>query len=373
MRASQVNRYLRKTKRLLAIVLVLSIFLQPGCRTATQSSDFVDTKLVRFAKAGGNAYAEGDIDEAVEEYRQALYRAWAMDDPYESGTAAYHLAACMTSLGDNAKALDWLLDARVELCRAGSSTGNVWLLEAKIAQQECRFEDALCYADRAECTSPPCEQEGNDCLCGPRDPCKECCVTSLPCVGSKLRDKNLAKQCEKNYEAQIHLARATIAAEVYDLPCAVAHYSKAKELSSKVCSDALSAELQHTAAMIHLAKGEHLQAAWHFDREAKYLRYSTTYREIPGTLQLAAASYEQSGWYAQAASRLCRVARIWFARGEIKKSWQYVQQAVELAEIAGSETAQVRLALLAEQIERVVSEDEDLSFEENQQEMILSP
>ncbi|TWT50432.1 hypothetical protein Pla22_31750 [Rubripirellula amarantea] len=67
------------------------------------------------------------------------------------------------------------------------------------------------------------------------------------------------------------------------------------ELASQVCSEAMQVELQRVAALVHLAKGEHLHAAWHFDKEAKHLRRAGTYREIPNTLDLAAAAYEQAG------------------------------------------------------------------------------
>ncbi|WP_231615536.1 hypothetical protein [Novipirellula artificiosorum] len=316
----------------------------------------MDTSLTRFASSGHEAFAEGDLDVAIAQYRKALHRAWSIDDPYESGTSAYNLAACMTSLSKNQEARDWLVDARVELCRAKSSAGNTWLLEAKIAQQECRFEEAKTFVDRAACSQPPCDAGSGDCLCGPKDPCKESCVMRIPCVGSRVKQKKAAEQCEDDYTAQIHLARARLAAETYEIECAEMHFACACELAADVCSESLQAELQNVAAMIHLAKGEYLQAAWHFDNEAKHLRLAGNYREIPVALELASAAYEQAERADLAASRMCRVARIWFGRGEFKKSWSYLPQALCLAEHCRCQSAKIRLALLAKEIELALAD-----------------
>ncbi|TWU43923.1 hypothetical protein Q31b_14550 [Novipirellula aureliae] len=343
-----------------AVSVVLAILLvQSGCRTPSLSPiKEVDSTLVRHSKSAKEAYAEGDIDAAIREYRKAIRRAWAIDNPYESGTAAYNLAACMTSLDKNAEAKDWLVDARIELCRAGSSTGNTWLLEAKIALQECRFDEAQQMLDRAACCTPPCSQNGHDSCCRPHDPCQGSCVTQIPCVGKKLKQKKQTEQCEDDYQAQIHLARARLAAEKYDILCAEQSFESACKLAADVCSEELQAELQNVAAMIHLAKGEYFQAACHFDKEAEHLRLAGNFREVPIALEFASAAYEQSGRMDLATTRMCRVARIWFGRGETKKSWDYVQTASELAEFCESQTARIRLALLVNEIERALADGE---------------
>ncbi len=110
--------------------------------------------------------------------------------------------------------------------------------------------------------------------------------------------------------------------------------------------------------MIDLAKGQYLQTAAHLDREALYWRQAGNYRQIPDVLGLAAAAYEQGGRFDLAADRLCRAARIWFARGEFKKSWEILQQALICCESVTCQAAQVRLALTAREIESALA-DED--------------
>lgn len=333
-----------------------------GCRAANSSSEVGDTTISRASIAANEAFAEADVELAIGQYRKAIRRAWAIDDPYESGTAAYHLAACFTSQNLNSLARDWLIDARAELCRAGRSAGNTWLLEAKIAQDENRLDDVARLIDLAACVSPPCDPTGrgaadSHCSCGPADACHQNCVTRIPCVGNKLKRRADAKHCVDAFDAQVHLARSRLAAEMYDIPVAVHHFRQACNLAEGVCSHDLQAELQHVAAWIHLAKGEYLQAAWHFDNEAKHLRLAANYRQIPRTLELAAAAYEQAGLPELAASRLSRVARIWYGRGNAKNSWEYIQRASALLDACDCTAEQIRLALVASEIQRTLVED----------------
>ncbi len=338
------------------VVLLGVLVTVVGCSTPSASQRKADATLTRFSKAGHEAFAEGYVDQAMEKYRSALLRAWAIDDPYESGTNAYNLAACLTSKGQTDAATDWLLDARVELCRAGSSAGNVWLLEAKIAKEECRFEDASHYVRRAECSSPPCDSREGCCLCGPHDPCGESCVTNIPCIGSRVAKRQAIEDCQIDFQAQIYLARASLAAEQYDTAAARAQLQCACELAEKICSHNLQAELQHVAALIHLAEGQFLKAAAHFDSEAKHLRLASNYREIPLALNRAATAYEQAGRADLATSRMCRVARIWLGRGDTREAWHHLQMASELAQMTECESARIRLALVAQEIERVLAE-----------------
>lgn len=325
-----------------------------GCRGSSPDPPKLDATLARFSEAGREAYSEGDVRAAMEEYRAAIARAWAIDDPYESGTNAYNLAACLTSLGDNARARDWLLDARAELRRGNSSVANAWLLEAKIAQDEGQFVRAVELIDRASCARPPCDDPNSTCCCGSSGPCDERCVHKIPCVGDKIREKDAIAQCQDGFTAQIHLARARVVAEFGDVPKALCHFAKACELAQQVCGEDLQAELQNVAAMIHLAKDEYLQAAWHFDKEAYHLRLAKNYRVIPTALELAAAAYSEAGQHRQAADRLSRVARIWYGRGDAKQAWRYLNQASQMVDIAGCDAASIRLAILADEIERTL-------------------
>ncbi|MGI9473123.1 MAG: hypothetical protein ACR2NZ_16395 [Rubripirellula sp.] len=337
-----------------------------GCKSSGEERT-VDELVGRHAQKGSVAYAEGQVDDAIREYRRAIHRAWAIDDAYESGTNAYNLAACLFSVGRAAEARDWLLDSRVELCRAGASPGNVYLLEARIALNQSRLEDVYRLVDHAACSDAPCAGEGCECKQGPGDPCRDRCVTKIPCVGPKIKEAKATKDCENAFEAQVELTRARLAAEQYDIPTALRHLSRACELLQGICGHDLQADLHDVAALIHLAKGEYLQAGCHLDREAESLSCAGIYREIPATLALAAACYEQAGRADLAAKRLCRVARIWYGRGDTDRSWQHVQSASLLAETDGCEVTQVRLALLANEIAQKLSKDDDSSPENRRQ------
>ena len=292
-----------------------------------------------------------------------------MDDPVESGNGAYNLAACMVSSSRIPEAKDWLVDARVELSRARMSQGNVWLMEAKIAQDRGRFDEASIYLRRAACSSVPCDEE--ECLCAPGDPCEQGCAAQIPCVGKHITEKAEERDCEDGYKAQVHLGRARWYAEQYDLANARCHFAQACELAEHVCDYALQAQLQNVAAMIQLACGKHLSAGWHLDMEAKNHRLALNYREIPGTLELAAAAYEQAGRLDLASDRLTRTARIYFGRGEVQRSWQYVKRAVPIAEASCSRSTQIRLALLAHELHQFVEESRDDDGDETDDESVL--
>ncbi|TWU65546.1 hypothetical protein [Crateriforma conspicua] len=340
---------------------VLFVFLwlsAMGCQSPTVDVADTDSSLVRYAKSGREAFAEGNTDAAIQQYYRAIARAWMLDDPAEAGTHAYNLAACFASLGRYPEAKDWLVDSRVELCRAGLSTGNTYLLQAKIAQDEGDLATAADLIQNAACAKPPCGPEASSCCCGcDQDPCKQSCLIMVPCVGPRLHQKKLRKQCEDEYDAQVQLAAARLAAEQYQLACAKKRLQTACELADGVCSEALVAEVHDVAALIHLAQANYLCAASHLDREAYHLRLAGNYREIPNVLELASAAYTEAARTDLAARRLCRVARIWFGRGDYQKSWDYLQQALPMAETSYDRPTCIQLALLAHRIEQVLSAD----------------
>jgi len=356
----------RLTRLLSFALATLTGLLSFGCRSTDTSTVATDAKIVRHAESASQAFAEGDTDEASESFRRAIRRAWAIDDPSEAGTNSYNLAACLASQSRPDEAMDWLIESRAELRRAGKSTGNTYLLEAKILQAEGDFAGAADAIDRAVCADPPCgEHDQQGCrFCGD-DPCRESCLSRIPCVGTRIEDRAAIRDCEDFYAAQIELARSRLAAERYDIACAIEHFSTACRLAEDVCSDDLAAELQDVAALIHLAKGEYFQAAAHFDREADHLRRAGNYREIPDVLELSAAAYVEVERFDLAAGRLLRVARIWYGRGELKKSWEILQDALRYADmspwsLAGElTTTQVRSALLAHEIELTLTDRGD--------------
>ncbi|TWT95698.1 hypothetical protein [Neorhodopirellula pilleata] len=359
--------------RISNLILLFVVVSCLGCQSGSPDPPKLDSTLARSSEAGRIAYAEGDVDAAIAEYRDAIHRAWLMDDPYEAGTNAYNLAACLITIGDDERAQDWLIDARAELTRANSSVAYTWLLQAKIAQEAGHWTEALSMIDRAACSPPPCDSDDSGCCCNGNDACDDRCVYQIPCVGDKFRKKDEIAECEDDFRAQVHLAKARVAAELGDIPTALCHYAKACEIAKEVCSEDLQAELQNVAAMIHLAKEEYLQAAWHFDKEAKHSRLAKNYRVISGALELAAAAYSEAGQYQLAADRLSRVARIWFGRGDMDRAWKHLNHASELVNRAGCDATSIRLSLLADEIQQVVGGDLSLDDSLNNESLIEQP
>ncbi|PAY19082.1 hypothetical protein CKO51_13200 [Rhodopirellula sp. SM50] len=332
-----------------------------GCAGGPQDIVGKDSKLHRYVDDGREAYNEGDLDEAEKKYRQALMRAWAIDDPYESGTVAYNLAACLTSQAEYLEASDWLVDARVELCRAGASTGNTWLLSAEIAITQSRFHDADRFVNYAAMTCPPCDIVDTCCLCGPAGdcadaPCRDCCVVRLPVVGDKLNERQQEDRCRSGYEARIELARARLAAKQLDLGGAKSHLARACDLSIESCDLSLHADRHDVAALVHDLEANFLQAGAHRDREVQLLRCIGHYREIPNVLDAAADSYRSAERLDLAVDRIIRSARIRLARGDIQSAWQRIRHAGELAAVCGCEAVEIRLSLTAKLIRELLAD-----------------
>ncbi len=198
----------RRPRFWIGLAWVMTIALLSGCRSTPIGEVRSDTRVRRLAEDGREAFAEGDLETAIKKYHAAVLRAWSMDDPVESGNAAYNLAACRVTLGDFAMARDWLADARVELVRGGESVGNVFLLESRIATDEGRFDDAARYLDAAACGKPPCLDDDGACQCPTPDGCRSCPLAGVPCVGRKIKSRREEQDCRDGYNAQIHLGRA---------------------------------------------------------------------------------------------------------------------------------------------------------------------
>ena len=358
---------LRQGRRMLGLGLAagciaVCLGLGSGCRS-TASKRETDSRLTRLTKDGRKAFAEGDLERSERHYRLALYRAWAMDDPYESGTAAYNLAAVLTSHGHYADAENWLMEARAELCRGDASLANAWLLASLIAEQTYRYEDAARYVQLARQSDPPCQDGYSDVVTGCLCRLQRC--GSGNCIGNVLDEsrprsgRRSEKACQQEFDALTQLELARIAAKQYDIDTAATHFRQAIEVSRHNRDELLLAHFQHVAGLIHLARGEFLSAARHFDQEAQHWRQARIYRDVPLTLELSARAYEQSERFDLAAVRMLRVAKILIGRGEAESAWVKLQVAIELASAAGKEPLLMRATLIASEIEALANSSQD--------------
>lgn len=345
----------RASAALLGAMAAMALAAAAGCRSGDPSRP-LDSQIRRNAEAGREAFHEGEIEAALQRYRQALLRAWATDDPLESAHNAYNLSACLAEQGKLVEARDWLHESRAELRRAGADQVSTWLLEAKIAQQMDFVDEAWMLTTRAVQAHQAAQGRAAEAVCqGVRDhmvkdPCREGCCEKLPLVGKcaeKLHDKQQARIV---FDVQVLLLRASLACDQGDLAAATALLGEAWGLLPRVCPLPVRAEAEYVAAKVHLLEGRADLAAGHYDRQADLLRQAGDYRQIPKALEAAGLCYESSGDYLRAAERYYRVARYHFARGRVSQSLTFIQRALPLAEVSGSVEIQIRLALLFREV-----------------------
>jgi len=331
------------------------LFLTLGCGISKKETIRADRKLSALVDDAREAFDVGNLRVAEEKYRSALLRAWAMDNPYESGTAAYNLAACFSSQQRFLEATEWLTDARAELCRAKTSTGNTWLLSAEIALAQGYTDEAKRFVEYASKACVPCELDDPYKLFGPAADCAiaECrtpFLGKLPICKRILTPAKESAQCRSAYRARIQLANAKVCAKQCDLSKAKQHYDEAVMLLQNVCDMGLAADRHDVAALIFELECNSLQAGAHRDVEVELLRGSAQYREIPNILDAAADSYLLAERFDLASDRMIRSARMHFARGELEESWSRIREASELPTALTCQVVQTRLALTAKLI-----------------------
>ena len=331
------------------------LLLAVGCGLSKKETIRTDRKLSALVDDAREAFDEGNLKVAEEKYKAALLRAWAMDNPYESGTAAYNLAACLSSQKRYEEATEWLTDARAELCRAKTSTGNTWLLSAEIALAQGCTDEAKRFVEYASKACVPCELDDPYKLAGPAVDCAnaDCripCLGKLPFCKTILAPKKESVQCRSAYRARIQLANAKLCAKQCDLVKAKQLYDEAVKLLENVCDLGLAADRHDVAALIFELEGNLLQAGAHRDVEVELLRSSEQYREIPNILDAAADSYLLAERFDLASDRMIRSARMHFARGDLEESWSRIREASELPTALTCQVVQTRLALTAKLI-----------------------
>ncbi len=339
---------------LLAALFCAICFL--GCKAGPQV--VVDKKIENAAGKASTAYAEGNLDVAEKYYRDTLKRAFAIDDPLESGNASYNLAAVLTSKFDNAQAKQWLAACRVDLRRAGMDESGSWILEAKIARDEDRFADvdiALAEVDRLRCLyieTHSCKGAGKK----DKDCCDKTFCEKLPFIGEKKTCEKELSQYSSFIEVQTRLVRAAAALDQGDLATAKCQLDEARARTSAACSGDVLAEVEHVAGLIAMVEGDFRAAGMAFDSEIEILRQMKNYREIPGALDLAAKAYEAGGELDEAAERLVRLGRVYYGRDRIRDAADViVHRALKLAEQTDNNELHERLRLIFVDIERALA------------------
>lgn len=349
----------RTSSHLIRTILGAAILAQAcliGCKSGPKVE--VDKKIESAAEKANAAYSEGKLDAAEKYYRDTLKRAFAIDDPLESGNASYNLAAVLTSKCNYTLAKSWLTACRVDLRRAGMDESGSWILEAKIARTEERFADvdaALAEVDRLRCLyleTHSCKGAGKE----EKDCCDKTFCEKLPFIGPKKTCERELNQYDSFIEVQTRLVRAASALDQGDLGTAKCQLEEARVRLTDACSGDVMAEVEHVAGRIAMAEGNFREAGMAFDSEIEILRQVKNYREIPGALELAAKAYEAGGELAEAAERLVRLGRVYYGRDKIREAYDVIAvRALKLAEQTDDEELGARLGLIFVDIDRALT------------------
>ena len=361
-RVSRLEQYL--ASHLLYLVVCMVLLKCVGCSSLNQPKASQDTALLRATEQGSNLYNRGDVREATQKYLIALRRAWAIDDAYESGTSAYHLAACYYSMGEIAAAKDWLLDARSELTRANASCRNVWILEAKIARHENRYSDVSYLLNRASEEVSTTNHSDSAYLSQIKNIAKISPVSFHESLRG-FRPTAWTKTFWGSTDIPVIMIQASVAAERGNLSEGRKHLKAIEQLLKNSDQSDLLAEWYRISAELYLKERQFLKAAKGFDQEVHCLKSAALYRDLPVALEQCARAYQNAQNVNQAADRLCRAARLYYGRGDYQLAWQVTQQAGTLAESASDTTLRVRLGLIAEQILSELPDDQEADHQES--------
>ncbi|MBX3413940.1 MAG: hypothetical protein KF708_14715 [Pirellulales bacterium] len=378
----EAPRRSRPTAVWLACVVALLAIV--GCKSSKPTYK-PDPYIARAAKDGQAAYAEGSDREAIAYYTLALKRSWAIDDPLEIGHNAYNVAAVLAAVGFDNEARDCLREARAELRRAGQSQSAAWLLEAKIARSQGAVADAVMAVQMAERTAPCDEKRG---LCdGEKCPLgcgvvhasyDECPIEcSSACYedeswwkAHKRKKKKEDKTCRgcpdeepespcldpDRTKAAVHLLKAELACDQYDLALARGELALARERLGHDLDVATRAQIARIEGRILILEGRPGEGARRLDAEAYWLRRAKLYREIPSATGAAGEAYEAAGELLLASERYYRCARMLYARDEWLASLAMIDRSLVLAVSVEDLDVQARLAFLFNLVDRAVQE-----------------
>jgi len=255
-------------------LIALTVLMLAGCassRTATVPPK--DKELSQASNIARAAFEDGATARAIDLYRKALNRAYAMDDATEIGNAAYNLALCHTLVGQLDRASAAMIEARAAFERSGSIPADVLLLEATIAQRQGNLEQALSLADQALSASP-----------------------------------------DENDRFQVALLKGTVACRQDDPASARTALIEADQ--HHVANGPLLAARERLAGDIFLLERNSAEAAAAFDRAAALFQKAKHYRDMAFTLQRAGEAYREAGDAQRAEDRLSRAKRSLAAQGE---------------------------------------------------------
>ncbi len=353
-----------RARRVPAVPWVLMLVCAlAGCRQGAKKAK-PDAQLMRLASDAREAFALGVDATALARYRQAVKRAWALDDPVEIARCSYNLAACLTSVGRYDEARGWLAESRVELARTGRSSAEAWLLEAKVARQQGRWAEAEAIRQAVAARLQRGNQPGDDWHLGgiPVAPPDARCGEEFDVPTSKW-----SAVCEKlpqpaavveradcrddNREARraLWVFEANLACDRGDVPGAQAALDQVRR-AHRHGDQAEMAEIERVSGRIALLTFQPAEAGRAFDREAERFRRAGHYREVAFAFYDAGEAYESAGMAPLAIDRYLRTARMLYARDAWVDALLVIELCLPMAESLGDADLGGRLGIIFREV-----------------------
>jgi tetratricopeptide (TPR) repeat protein len=278
---------------------------------ASPKPSTVDPVIAQFASSASAAYERGALAQSAVFYEQALARARVLDDGVEIGRAAYNLAACRLALGSAKDTLSLLPEAQLELQRAGMTTEDVLVLQAKAQLALGRKDDAR-----------------------------------------KTIDGILAAKSSPSARAGALVLSGGMSCDAGDRIGAEAELLKAREAARNVDDDSIKASLLQLSGSIAGMSHRWNDAARDHDAEAALLQRVGRYREMAEALSRAGVAYQKASLGQAATDRFYRSARSLFAQGDAVAALKTLDRGFAANKDAGDETLQAQLASLLDEIKR---------------------
>jgi hypothetical protein len=367
------------------LLLMAGIVLCGGCRSSGTPKQ--DSEIRRNAEAARTAYAEGFDEEAVLSYRQAIKRAWTLDDAEAIAENSYSLAAALGGMGRWPESRDWLFEARASAVRAGMDTTHIGLMEAEVARRlgdpwfAARKTEAVAHAmhlpahdgssskrcahGKHAATCQHCVLDGDDCGCeleeqrdrfGPSTGRLKKCLDRV-CPDTACRERRLDARATR---VEVHLMRANLAMDMNRIATAQDEITAARRKLLLLKEDkSIHAAAQRAEGRLLMLQNMPIEAADRFDLEAELLFEAQHYREIPWALLSSGESYESVGMFLQAAARYHRVARILYGRDDYLGALLFIERSTALAEMTGDLAIQGQLAVLFKEVALAVDSKPD--------------
>ena len=268
-----------------------------GCSSSPteQSRSGVDEEFERTNRAARVAFDNGQLQQAVSLYNQALERAYVLDDLNAIVDSQYNLAVCLTGLNFYVEALERVNQSKAELGRTNQSiAADILLLEATIVYRMAKLDDAWQLTDKI------------------------------------LLDPG---RLSEPIQSKTHFLRGLIAGEWDDIN------QLRNEIASlgKPTTAGLRADRQELVGRLAMAEGNWNEALDAFDSTAELRRDDFDYSEMVNALALAAWACEQAGKLSEASKRYLRAGRSAAQQGENRNALNWLNRAEKLAGEAGDE------------------------------------